>query len=119
MKVGENRLEYNLMLLDIVEGDSVSGLFIKEFSESIVDLSIISPDSVTNYKLLCKDLGKEAKSCKELIDFLKNFYKNSPEIRFIQGLILNGLALDIDSNWAEESKITYKRVISCQKENCF
>ena len=36
MKIGENRLEYNLMLLDIIEEDSVSGLFIKEFSESIV-----------------------------------------------------------------------------------
>ena len=114
----KDRLEYNLNLLDII-GEDVSGLFVKEFSESIVDLSIIDSNSTTDYKLLCKELGKEAKSCKELIDFLKNFYKNSPEIRFIQGLILNGLALDIDSNWAEESKITYKRVISCQKENCF
>ena len=48
----KDRLEYNLNLLDII-GEDVSGLFVKEFSESIVDLSIIDSNSTTDYKFLC------------------------------------------------------------------
>lgn len=112
MIVGNNRLECNLQLLHIIEQDAVSGLFIKDFEESLVDLSIIKKDAVVNYKQLCKELEREPMSTKDLIDFLKQFYIDSPGMRFLQGLIVQGLALDVDPYWAEESIVTLKKAIN-------
>ena len=111
MVTGNNRLGCNLQLLYIIEKDAVYGLFVKDFEESLVDLSIIKNNAVVNYRQLCEELEREPMSTKDLIDFLKQFYIDSPGMRFLQGLIVQGLVLDIDPNWAEESSVTLKKAM--------
>ena len=104
-----NRLDYNLKILEIIEGDA-TGLFIKKFSESLVDLGIVRSEDLFDYEELCRVSGKPIKNTREILEVLKEFYTTSPGMRFLQGLIINCLILDVAPYWGEESKGTFNRI---------
>lgn len=98
MVAGKTRLEYNLLIFDILE--------------KIIQEKDIKVDQA--YNLLgieTNDFSQVEKSTEEILDILKKFIQDYPEQRFLQASINLGIASDDLIPWMEESKVTYEKIL--------
>lgn len=97
----ETRQNYNLKILEIIEKNVYDGLIIEKLE------SVLEKLKVSEYVV---DLSFSPKTDEQHLIDLKDFYKNNPGMRFLQGLINLGYIADSMSDWVEESSVTYSRV---------